>query len=64
MPTSTNKKTKDVVEITIRLGLLMLLFYWCFQILSPFIMPVLWGIIIAIAIFPFFNFLQRKNRRF
>jgi len=64
MPASTNKKTKDVVEITIRLGLLMLLFYWCFQILSPFIMPVLWGIIIAIAIFPFFNFLQRKTGGF
>lgn len=50
------------VEIAIRLGLLGLLIGWCFIILSPFISLLLWGVIIAVAIHPVFNWLKTKLR--
>jgi predicted PurR-regulated permease PerM len=46
-----NQKTIDSV---VQIGLLALLTFWCFMIIMPFIMPVLWGIIIAVAIYPLF----------
>ena len=42
----------DVLETTIRLGLILLLLLWCFQIVGPFVTPILWGLIIAIALAP------------
>jgi predicted PurR-regulated permease PerM len=40
------------IDIAIRIGVLALLIAWCFQILRPFITPVIWGTIIAIALYP------------
>lgn len=37
-------------EIAIRLGLVGVLVFWCFQIASPFLTTILWGIIIAVAL--------------
>ncbi len=48
------------VDIAIRLGILALMVAWCFQILKPFITPVVWGIIIAVAIYPVFQKLNTK----
>lgn len=52
---NSNKSSDHVrraIEIAIRLGILGLLLMWCFQILRPFISPVIWGIIIAVAFYP------------
>jgi predicted PurR-regulated permease PerM len=46
-----------VTETAIRLGVLVFLLIWCYRILQPFIAPVLWGIIIAVAIFPIYDWL-------
>ena len=46
--------TQNTIEAAVRLGLLLLLAAWCFQIVSPFIVPVVWGVIIAVAIYPLF----------
>ena len=46
------------LEVTIRLGVVMLLFFWCFHIARPFIEIVLWGIIIAVAVFPAYRWLK------
>lgn len=46
---------KVAVDAAIRIGLMALLVYWCFLIFKPFLIPVLWGIIIAVAIFPLFQ---------
>jgi len=43
---------RKALEATIRIGLLVLLVLWCFEIVKPFIVPVIWGIIIAVATFP------------
>ena len=59
MPESTPEQnntdfTQNTIEAAIRLGLLMLLAAWCFMIVYPFIEPVMWGVIIAVAIYPLF----------
>lgn len=45
---------KRTVDAAIRIALLALLVLWCFNIVRPFIMPVLWGAIMAVAIYPLF----------
>ncbi len=42
--------TQSVIDVALRLALLFLLVGWCFQILSPFISPLVWGIIISISV--------------
>ncbi len=58
--------TQDFIEAVIRIGLLLLLASWCFKIITPFIVPVMWGIIIAVAIYPLFcklkNMLGGRNK--
>ncbi len=49
---------KNAIEASIRIGILVLLVGWCFKIVEPFITPIVWGIIIAVAIFPLFEKLQ------
>ena len=60
----TNQKQKSPVEIAIdifiRLGFLALLIAWCFQIIFPFSGVILWAIILALAIAPAYNSLNRK----
>jgi predicted PurR-regulated permease PerM len=47
--------TKNTIEAAIRLVLLFLLAYWCFVLIQPFLIVLLWAIIIAVAIFPIFT---------
>ena len=46
---------KNALEATIRIGLVVLLALWCFNIVRPFISTILWGVIIAIALLPTFD---------
>ena len=41
---------RRVIELAIRLGALLILLLWCFTIISPFVMIVAWGAIVAIAL--------------
>ena len=45
---------RRALEAAIRIGLVVLLVLWCFNIVKPFIMVVLWGAIIAVAVYPLF----------
>ncbi len=47
--------TRNAVDAAIRISLIALLAYWCFLIFKPFLIPVLWAIIIAVAIFPLYQ---------
>ena len=40
------------INTALRIGFVALLFVMSFLILKPFIIPILWGIIIAVAVFP------------
>ena len=42
------------VEAVIRIGVLLLITLFCLQLLQPFLIPVLWGAIIAVALYPIF----------
>lgn len=42
----------NMVESAIRIGLLFVLLVWTYDIIKPFIIPVLWGAIIAVALMP------------
>lgn len=51
---------KNVINLTVKIGVLFLLFYWCFSIVQPFIIPVVWAIIIAVSLYPVYLMLLSK----
>jgi len=48
------------IEVAIRLALIAILVAWCFGIMRPFIIPVVWAIIIATAVNPAFCWVEAK----
>ena len=60
-----DKNNKQLFETILRFGFAFLIIAFCFMLLLPFMMPMLWGVILAIILYPFFNFLQRtlKGRK-
>ncbi len=64
MNTESSEKiyVKRSVEIAIRLALVFILVWYCFNIISPFISSLLWGIITAVAVHPVFVFLKKKTK--
>jgi predicted PurR-regulated permease PerM len=61
-----NRLSSNAIEIAIRLILILLIVTLCFQIIKPFIIPVIWGAIIAVAFFPLYqqlnNLLGNRNK--
>lgn len=53
---NTNYNFEKIVDILIRLGVLSLLLMWCFDILKPFVLILIWAVVIAIAIYPVHKF--------
>jgi len=45
---------KQNFNFLIRAGLVFLLVVWCYEIIKPFVIPLVWGGIIAIAVYPLF----------
>jgi predicted PurR-regulated permease PerM len=64
-PVSDKIFVRRAVEAAIRIGLVALLVIWCFQIVQPFIVPLVWGIIIAVAVHPGYRPIEAAlaNRR-
>jgi predicted PurR-regulated permease PerM len=50
----------DVTHVVIRLGLLALLFYWSFVLLRPFIPILVWSVMLAVALYPAFDWLSAR----
>jgi len=44
--------TKNIIEAVIKMAVLGMLIIWAFQLIRPFITPVIWGIILAVAVEP------------
>jgi len=42
------------MDVAIRLAFVGLIVYWCGKIFAPFFLPVLWGAIISVAMYPLF----------
>jgi len=47
--------TNRVIEVAIRLTLTFVIIVLCYEIIKPFMIIIVWGIIIAVAIFPLYN---------
>jgi predicted PurR-regulated permease PerM len=54
------EKFNKLVDLLIRLGFLFLILSWSFRILTPFTNVILWGIILAMALFPLHKKLSTK----
>ena len=52
LPDNANELNRQVIDIAIKLSAIALITVWCFQIIRPFIMIVLWGAILAVALYP------------
>lgn len=50
---------RRALEAAIRIGLVILLIAWCFEIVKPFIVPVVWGMVIGIAVYSPYCWLER-----
>jgi len=48
------------VYTALRISFIAILLYWSFLIIKPFVLIVVWSIIISIALFPIFNKLSKK----
>lgn len=57
---SDERITRLVIDTILKVGILFALFIWCFDIISPFLYPIIWGIVIAVASHGSY---QRLNRR-
>jgi predicted PurR-regulated permease PerM len=55
MTTATEEKTRHTLEITIKLVMITFLFSWCFFIIKPFIIPVIWAMIISVSMHPIYD---------
>ena len=44
--------TRGAIETAIQIGFLILLVGWCIRIVLPFVVPVIWAIVIAVAVHP------------
>ena len=56
-----NGENKNI-DLIIRILLIIILFTWCGMIILPFVMPVLWGVILAISLFPLYSKLLKLTR--
>ncbi|UXA00445.1 AI-2E family transporter [Vibrio splendidus] len=48
----TDDFSKQAIDAAIKIAAIAMLVYWCFSILRPFILLVIWGAIIATALYP------------
>lgn len=60
-PTEATKiKSRQIIHVALQLLALGLLLGWSFQILAPFVNPIIWGIILAVTLYPIHKKLKKK----
>lgn len=60
MTTEEDKWLAIGIEVMFKLGALLLLLIWCFLILEPFLIMIVWGTIIAVASYPTYDRLRQR----
>jgi predicted PurR-regulated permease PerM len=61
-PEQTNSftaRSKQIIHLAVQMLALAFLFIWCFQILAPFVTPIIWAAILAVALFPLHQKLKK-----
>ncbi len=51
---------KSAIEIAIKIGIVFTLIVWSVRIVHPFLVPIIWGVIIAVAVEPFIDKIALK----
>ncbi|MCA6077981.1 AI-2E family transporter [Fulvivirga sedimenti] len=58
------REIMNSVSTTIEVGIRVLVFTfvigWCLFLMRPFLTPILWGVILAVAVTPFYNWINHK----
>jgi predicted PurR-regulated permease PerM len=54
----SGRSGEEVIQIAIRVGLLALLMYWSFLLLEPFIPILAWSVVLAVALYPIYDWLS------
>jgi len=52
---------RNAIELALRLAVVGLLAYWCFAIFRPFLMPLVWGVVLAVALRPVYAGIERAT---
>jgi predicted PurR-regulated permease PerM len=55
IPDSDMHGERKSIDLTIKLLLMVILLAWCVMIILPFVIPILWGIILAITLYPLYK---------
>lgn len=65
MENSNEQYYTRAIYTALRISFIALIVYWSFLIIKPFVLVVVWGIIISIALYPIFRKLSKKlgNRK-
>jgi len=48
---------EDEIQLAVRLALLVLLIYWSFVVIRPFVPILAWSVVLAVALYPVFHWL-------
>ncbi|MFO6422920.1 AI-2E family transporter [Motilimonas sp. KMU-193] len=56
----TQSFSAQAVDAAIKIIMVLLMVYMCFDIVRPFLIPMTWGAIIAVALFPVVTWLSQK----
>jgi len=51
---------RNSIEAALRIGIIAGMVWWCFLIVRPFVVPALWAIIFAVALYPVFGWLNKR----
>jgi predicted PurR-regulated permease PerM len=57
--TSTTFSSRRIIEIAVQLLALSVIIVWCFRIIESFVTPLVWGGILAVALYPLFDRLKK-----
>jgi len=57
-----NTESKNPIDVYIKIVLLSLLLIWSFYIVRPFVTLIVWSIIVAVALHPFYNKLLKITK--
>lgn len=56
-PEAESGNERKAIDLTLKLLLIVVMLAWCAMILLPFLIPVLWGIILSVTLFPLYRLL-------
>jgi predicted PurR-regulated permease PerM len=57
-----NRLVAAAIEASIRIAVIGAFVFWCFRIFAPFMMLLIWGVIIAVAVFPAYKKIETALR--